>query len=244
MLEPPEGHPLALQARISCLGQGEADMVIRAGSFSPWHRFSQAPTSCSRILAQATAGIWRRWSKQRGRPIPVCCTARCRPLPPQAKSPTCLPTMDSSPRARESWEPSRVFAMGLSLSPPLSSYGTALLSVRALGAALFARERDGPGRRFEIPLWHGGLAMQASHLLDVERNDLFLMHRRTPRMGARSTASINVRMVAGCISAFLRPASGPASRSPAAGPRNGCPIPVTRRCRISALPPNVTHLAK
>jgi len=67
--------------------------------------------------------------------------------------------------------------------PPFSSYGAALLATQALGAALYQRERTGRGRCFSIPLLNGALAMQASHLLDVQHGESFPPPRRTPYDG-------------------------------------------------------------
>jgi len=67
--------------------------------------------------------------------------------------------------------------------PPFSSYGAALLATQALGAALYDRERAGRGRCFSVPLLNGALAMQASHLLDVEHGESFPPPRRTPYDG-------------------------------------------------------------
>lgn len=63
--------------------------------------------------------------------------------------------------------------------PSIASYGAALLVTQAIAAALYARERDGRGRRLTVPLLHGALAMQASQLLDIERGDVFPGPRRT-----------------------------------------------------------------
>ena len=67
--------------------------------------------------------------------------------------------------------------------PPMSSYGAALLAIQAIAAALFDRERTGIGCSFSVPLLNGALAMQASHLLDIEHGDAFPPARRTPYDG-------------------------------------------------------------
>ncbi len=66
--------------------------------------------------------------------------------------------------------------------PAMASHGAALLAVQGLSAAFYARERDGAGRRVQVPLWHGALAMQASALIEVERG-IFPIARRTASSG-------------------------------------------------------------
>jgi crotonobetainyl-CoA:carnitine CoA-transferase CaiB-like acyl-CoA transferase len=80
--------------------------------------------------------------------------------------------------AQPGYRPGPVF-----VRPPLSSYGAALLAVQAIGAALFARARSDLGRAFTIPLLHGALAMQASHLLEVEHGDPVAAPGRAPLGG-------------------------------------------------------------
>jgi crotonobetainyl-CoA:carnitine CoA-transferase CaiB-like acyl-CoA transferase len=186
MVEPAEGHPLRADPGFLVWARGKRS--LRAGSEAGEAALARDLAAHADILIE---GFGHGEAERRGfdpvellerLPRLIICAL---PSFGDADPDAALPPDDALVAARSgimSAQPG--FRSGpVFVRPPLSSYGAALLATQALGAALFDRERTGRGCRFVVPLLHGALAMQASHLLDVEHGEVFPPPRRTPYDG-------------------------------------------------------------
>src|SRR5579875_2205956 len=168
LVEPPEGHPLRAHLGFYVWGRGKRSLALELDA-EGCARVRELATQADVLLESFATGEAARlgldWPALHAlNPRLILCS-----LPsfgtgtPEDE----LPPDDALIAARAGilgaqpgFRDGPVF-----VRPAMSSHGAALLAVPALGAALYARERDGAGRQVRVPLWHGALAMQASALI-------------------------------------------------------------------------------
>lgn len=182
LVEPPDGHPLRAETGFLVWGRGKRS--VRADLETQGHTIVPTLAGSADILVESFGpgeleriGLDLTQVRQDNPRLIVCsmpCFAQSDPDAALAAEDAVAAARAGIMSAQPGFRPGPAY-----VRPPLSSYGAALLALQALGAALVSRERDGRGRHFSIPLLNGALAMQVSHLLEVERGDPFPAPRRT-----------------------------------------------------------------
>ncbi|HTE86633.1 MAG TPA: CoA transferase [Dehalococcoidia bacterium] len=182
MLEPPDGHPLRAETGFLVYARGKESLRPPSGVSAVELLRNLAASAdvlvddCTEAEAAASGVSWTALHKANPRLIHCSLPSFGTPTPEGD-----LPPDDALVAARSGMMDAQPgFRDGpVFVHPPIPSHGAALLAAQAVAAALYARERDRRGRRVVVPLWHGALAMQASHLLEIEHADTFPGPRRT-----------------------------------------------------------------
>jgi crotonobetainyl-CoA:carnitine CoA-transferase CaiB-like acyl-CoA transferase len=185
MIEPPEGHPLRAEPGFLAWGRGKRSLAFDLDSAGA-ERVRGLAADADVLIESFGSGEAERlgldWPDLHARnPRLVLCSL---PSFGAGTVEDTLPPDDALVAARAGIMGTQPgFREGpVFVRPMMSSHGAAMLTIQALGAALYAREHDGAGRLVRVPLWHGALAMQSSSLMEVERGS-FPIARRTATDG-------------------------------------------------------------
>jgi crotonobetainyl-CoA:carnitine CoA-transferase CaiB-like acyl-CoA transferase len=179
LIEPPEGHPMRSEDGFLVWARGKRSIRLDGGS-NLMQVCLDACANADVILEDFEPdSIQFDWAALRElNPRLIRCSV---PAFGTDGREAALPPNDALVAARAGILGSQTgFRAGpVFVRPAIASYGTALLAVQAIAAALLARARYGQAAQIAVPILHGALAMQASQLLDIERRTSFPAPRRT-----------------------------------------------------------------